>query len=245
VKLNINIQEIVDNKIKALNDDGTIKAAIENTIETTMLKAITDALGDYSLRSTIEKQVTKEVSEVVASIGFTAYNSFIAEKVKQITEGVCRVDITEKIQKVFDEMLVMKHENIKLSEIFEKYREWVCGEVEDSEKYSLERFHVKFEEDERYGWFNIELAKEKPKDRHSSYSSDDVIKFTVHRGYKDKGIGTISSTYIDGSNIKEKFRFKHMSDIELLLVNLTYNDTPIIIDIESEDDIDSSYDVDI
>jgi uncharacterized short protein YbdD (DUF466 family) len=37
-KLNINIQEIVDNKIKVLNDDGTIKTAIEKTIETTMLK---------------------------------------------------------------------------------------------------------------------------------------------------------------------------------------------------------------
>jgi hypothetical protein len=124
--LNINIQEIVDNKLKALNDDGTIKTAIEKTIETTVLKAITDALGDYKLRNAIEDQVSKEVSAVVADIGFTAYNSFIAEKVKQITEGVCRVDIAEKIQKTFDEMLVMKHEGIKLSEIFEKYREWVC-----------------------------------------------------------------------------------------------------------------------
>lgn len=240
--MNINIQEIVDNKIRTMNEDGTITSAIEKTIEVTMLKAITDALGDYQLRNAIEKQVTQQVSSVVADIGFTAYNSFIAEKVKQITEGVCRVDISEKIQKVFDEMLVIKHESIKLSEIFEKYREWVCETVEDSDKYSFEHFHVKFEEDEQYGWFNIELAQKKPKDRYSS--SSDVIKFTLHRAYKGKGTGYISSTYIDGVNIKEKFSFRHMSDIELLLVNLTYNETPIIIDIESVDDIDSSYDID-
>jgi hypothetical protein len=240
--LNINIQEIVDNKLKSLNDDGTIKTAIEKTIETTMLKAITDALGDYSLRRSIEEQVSKEVSTVVADIGFTAYNSFIAEKVKQITEGVCRVDIAEKIQKAFDEMLVMKHESIKLSEIFEKYREWVCSEVDEPDKYSLERFHVKFEEDEKYRWFDIELAKEKPESRYSH--SSDMIRFTLHRKHGTKDMGYIGNSYIDGSCIKENFKFGHMSDIELLLVNLTYNQTPIIIDIESEDDIDISYDVD-
>jgi hypothetical protein len=72
-----------------------------------------------------------------------------------------------------------------------------------------------------------------------------MIRFTLHRKHGTKDMGYIGNTFIDGYNIKEKFRFGHMSTIELLLVNLTYNETPIIIDIESEDDIDSSYDVDI
>ncbi len=242
--MNLNIQEIVDNKIKALNDNGTIKAAIEKTIEETMLKAITDALGDYSLRRSIEKQVSEQVSSVVADIGFTAYNSFIAEKVKQITEEVCRADVAAKIQKTFDEMLVVKRDNIKLSEIFKQYRNWVCEEVDDSEKYSLEHFYVKFELNEKYDWYNVELAQEEPKDRYSRYSSD-VISFTLHKKHNEPGMGYISSTYLDGRNIKDKFRFRNLSDIEVLLINLTYNETPIIIDIESEDDIDTSYDVDI
>lgn len=170
---------------------------------------------------------------------------FIAEKVKQITEEVCRADIAVKIQKTFNEMLVVKRDNIKLSEIFEQYRAWACLEVEEPEKYSLEHFHVKFELNEQYGWYNIELATEKPKDRYSRYSSDDMISFILHQKHKEPGMGYISGTYLDGCNIKDKFRFRHLSDIEALLINLTYNETPIIIDIESEDDIDTSYDVDI
>jgi hypothetical protein len=243
--MNINIQEIVDNKIKALNEDGTIKNTIEKTIENTLLKAITDALGDYTLRRNIEKMVTDQVSSVVADIGFTAYNSFIAEKVKQITEEVCRDDIAEKIQKTFNEMLVVKRDNIKLSEIFDQYRKWVCEEVEEPEKYSLEYFHVKFERNEEYDWYDIELAKEKPKDKYSWHYLDHAIHFTLHKKFKEPGMGYISSTYLDNCNIKDRFRFRHLSDIEALLINLTYNETPIIIDVESEDDIDNSYDVDI
>lgn len=239
--MNIDIKAIVDSKIQAMDDEGTIKAAIESTIENTVLKAITDALGSYSLRNEIEKKIATQVSHVVNDIGFSAYNSFIADKVSQITEGVCRADIAEKIQKTFEEMLIVKRDNIKLSEIFGLYRTWVCEDVEESEKYDLESFYVKFQQNPRYGWFDIELAKEKP----SAYSSDDLIRFTVHRKHNEEGVGYISSTYVDGIDIKKKYRFSRMSDVEALLVNLTYNETPIIIDIESEDDIDSSYDVDI
>jgi hypothetical protein len=36
-----------------------------------------------------------------------------------------------------------------------------------------------------------------------------------------------------------------MTDIECLLVNISYNKTPIEIDVEHEDDIDSSFDIDL
>lgn len=244
IYMNIDIQGIVNDKLKELDENGTIKAAIEKQLEEMLLKTITSALTDYSLKNKIEKQITDQVSGVVADIGFTAYNSFIANKVKQITEDTCRADIAQKIQKTFDDMLVVKRDNIKLSEIFNQYRDWACEEVDDEEKYNLERFHVKFELDEKYGWYNIELATEKPRDRSYFISSDHAIRFTLHKKHNEPGMGYISSTYLNGANIKDGFRFKHLSDIEALLINLTYNDTPIIIDIEDEDDIDNSYDVD-
>jgi len=238
--MNIDIQAIVNDHIKSMEDKGIIEKTIQETLEKSILGAITDALDSYKLRRAIEEKVSKEVSSVMTDIGFTAYNSFIADKVKAITEGVCNADIAAKIQKTFDEILVVKRESIKLSEIFEKYRKWVCNEVDESEKYDLEQFYVKFEEDERYGWFKVELAKEKPR----SSCLDEVIKFTLFKESNKKGFGSISSTYIDGYDIKDRFKFGHMSEFELLLVNLVYNDTPIEIDVESEDDIDNSYDTD-
>ncbi|MEL7654638.1 MAG: hypothetical protein AAGU75_01875 [Bacillota bacterium] len=58
-------------------------------------------------------------------------------------------------------------------------------------------------------------------------------------------MGWIGSVYIDGHGIDNKLNFGRMSEIEALLVNLTYNKTPIIIDVESEDDLDTSFYIDI
>jgi hypothetical protein len=239
--MNIDIQAIVNDHIKAMEEKGIIEKTIQETLEKSILGAITSALESYKLRNTIEEKVSKEVSVVAADIGFTAYNSFIAEKIKAITEGVYNADIAAKIQKTFDEILVIKRESIKLSEIFDKYREWVNQYVDEDEKHDLECFHVKFEKDEHYGWINIELAQEKP----DTYSSErGMIKFTIHKNSDKKGYGIIFSVFIDGYDITKNFSFRLMSEFELLLINITYNQTPIEIDIENEDDIDNSYDVD-
>lgn len=239
--MKIDIQEIINQKVKDMEETKVVEKAIEDTLEKTILKAVTDALDGYSLKRMLEDKVTKEISEVVSSIGFTAYNSFIAEKVKKIVEDTCYGDISNKIQKTFNDILIVKKESIKLSEICELYRDYICENTEDEEKYSLERFHVEFEESE-YGWLEITFAKEKPTSRYSN--SYDSINFIVHKDRKDNSKGWIGSVHIDGYSIKEKLSFKNMSDVELLLVNLSYNQTPIIIDIEDEDDIDNHFDVD-
>jgi hypothetical protein len=71
------------------------------------------------------------------------------------------------------------------------------------------------------------------------------IIFTLHKTHNKPGWGWISSTYIDGCDVKKKFKFGGLSSFDLMLVNISLNETPIEIDITDEDDIDNSYDVDI
>jgi hypothetical protein len=183
----------------------------------------------------------KEISEVVSSIGFTAYNSYISEKVKKIVEDTCYSDISDKIQKTFNDILVIKRDSVKISEICKLYRDYICENTDESEKYSLESFHVEIKESE-YGWLDFTFAKEKSR----SYSyGDESIRFTVHKkSTRDSKVGWIGSVYIDGSSIEKDLTFKHMSDVALLLINIYYNKTPIEIDVENEDDIDNSFDID-
>ncbi|MDP4224752.1 MAG: hypothetical protein Q8910_00080 [Bacteroidota bacterium] len=239
--MNINIGEIVNQKIKEMDENKVVEKAIKDTLENTIIKAVNEALSSWKLKDDIEKKVSKEVSDVVADIGFTAYNSFIAEKVKAITEDVCTKDIAEKIQKTFDNILVIKRDKISLSDIFDKYREWICANTNDKDKYDLERYHVKFDDSER-GWLDIELSREKM-DRYT-YKDSDFVRFTVHRNYDNKNIGWISRVELAGEDIEKKLSFKYMNDFQLLLINLAYNKTPVDIDVESEDDIDNSFDVD-
>lgn len=241
--MKIDIQEIINTKIKDMEEKKVVEKCIEETIEKTVIKAVTSAIDGYTIERLIKDKVEKEVSEVVSAIGFTAYNGFIAEKIKKIVEDTCNADISEKIEKTFNEILINKRENVKLSEICEKYRNYICEAADEDEKYSLEHFYVNIEAKEYpYNWLTFTFAKEKPSSYHS-YGNEEV-EFTVHRDRDGENKGTISTVYLDGKSINDTFKFGGMSEIELLLVNLSYNKTPIIIDVESEDDIDNYFDID-
>lgn len=240
--MKIDIQEIINSKIKDMEENKVVEKAIEKTIEKTVIDAVIDAIDGYKIKRLIEDKVENEVSDVVSDIGFTAYNSFIAEKVKKIVEETCKADVVEKIEKTFNEILINKRENIKLSEICEMYKEHLNECLDEDEKYSLEHFYVSVEEEGYpYNWLKFKFAKEES-DYHSY--GDEEVTFTVHRNKDDK-TGWISTVYLDGKSIDNTFKFGHMSDVELLLVNIAYNQTPIIVDVESEDDIDNSFDIDI
>lgn len=241
--MKIDIQEIINQKIMDMEEKRVVEKAIEDTLEKSIIKAVVDVLEGYDVRNIIHGKIKAEVSSVVEDIGFTAYNSFISEKVKAITEGVCRKDIAEKIQKTFDEILVIKRESIKLSEICDAYRNWICDDVEEPEQYSLRGYWAKVEES-NYGWLTFKFGRVKPDYPHHR-SNENSIEFTVHKKHDNNKMGWIGSVYIDGYGIDNKLNFGRMSEIEALLVNLTYNKTPIIIDVESEDDLDTSFDIDI
>jgi hypothetical protein len=193
----------------------------------------------------IEDQVEAQVSSIVSNIGFTAYNSFIAEQVKHIAEDVCHEDITAKILKIFNDIYVMKRESIKLSEIFGAYREYINDEIEESEQYDLEgHWYASMEENEDYHWLDIKLGKEKSRDRFRSHE-EHAIEFTVHRkGGKDSKEGWIGSIYIEGRSMEDVTKLGSFSKMETLLFNIAYNKTPIEIDVEDEDDIDNSFNID-
>lgn len=239
--MNLDINAIVNNKLREMEKNNTIEKLLEENIEKAIINGIEGALNSYSLKHQIEDKVEKQVSEVVKEIGFTGYNSFIAEKVKMITEDMCREDISEKIQKTFNEILVIKRENVKLSEIFEKYRDYMNENTDEEDKYSLENFWVNIEESE-YGWITFKMAKEKP-DRYSR-SENNYIEFTVHPNRDNKEIGSISTIYIGDRRLETVLKLGTLSEIESLITNIYYNKTPIIIDIESEDDIETYFDID-
>ena len=238
--MNINITEIVNDKIQKLKEDGVIEKAITDTFEKSIVKAVTDALDSYELKRSIEKKVTEQVSKVVADLDFQCYNSFMVEKMSQILRETCREDICEKIEKTFKDLFLCQITEIKLSSIFEKFRNIASEDVEEPEKWKMVDWHCKLEQS-NYGWLECELDYE---DKAHTYRSDSAISFTVHRNWDDKSIGTIGSLYLDGQGIEKKFKFGHLNDVELLLVQAAMNEIPIIIDVEDVCDIDTSFDVD-
>ena len=242
--MNLDIQAIADEKISAMHESGQIQKQLENDIEKLILKSIDSALDGYKIRSTVEESVSKSVSEVLKKIDFTTYNGFIAEQVKSLTEGALRDDVAQKIQQSFNEIFIKKYDKIKLSEILQKYRQWLCEETDEEEKYSLESFFVEMEDQApQYSWINFRMSKER-QERYSSHD-DDYFSFTCHRGYKEpSNIGWISSVVFGNTSLDEALKI-NPNEFQAFIMNLVYNKTPVKIDVDSEDDIDCSFDVDI
>lgn len=240
--MNIDVSKIVQEKIDSLSQEGIIEKTITETFEKTIVKAVTDSLDSYRLRNMLEEKFTQEVNKVAADIDFQSYNSFMCEKMMQIINETCREDLCDKIEKKFKDIFLCQTKEIKLSEIFEKYRKIANQYIDESEKWDRadEGWHYKLEEDERYGWIECELDFYEKNHR---YKSDSAIAFAIHKDYKDKTRGKISTLYLDGHRIEDKFKFGPLNDVEIMLVQAAMNEIPIIIDI-TEDDVDNSWDID-
>lgn len=238
-KMNLDVTGIINAKIDSLEESETIVKQIEDSIEKTVLSAITSALEGYSFKREIEEQISKCVGDIPKQIGFSAYNGFIAEKVKQITEGVMREDVAQKIQKTFDDLLITKHDGIKLSDIFNRYREWLFENTDDAEKWERHTFTCGLEdrEDGKFRHYTIQLSEEEV----SGYGNADItIRICA---YKKEKATNISGLYFSGNKLGDGLQIGTLNPIESLLANLYYNKTSIILDVEDVDD-DNHYDID-
>lgn len=247
--MTIDLSQIVADKLADLEKSGAIKKHIEDTLEKSIMDAITDALGGYSFKRDISKQVEENIHGITADCGFSAYNGFIAERVKSILMELYTKDIAEKVSSALDDAMLKKHENVKLSDIFKMYREWVCGYMEESEKYDLQNFHCALNEDDgSYGIHRIIATfadhELKAKSYGSGYEEEPDITVVISTGWSGKVSGKISTLLLNGHNMRETLRIGTLTNFEAFLVNLYYNGTPILLDMDDVDE-DNSFDIDI
>lgn len=148
----------------------------------------------------------------------------------------------------FENIFVLKRESIKLSEIFAMYRDWLISGLDDHEQYELDNeFYASVEKDDRYGhWLDCSFAKEAPTTSYLGVERKSVrccdFGFIVNTANPHGG--KIISVYFEGKSVNDIVKVKSYNKIQSLLLNLYYNETPIILDIESDDDIDTSLGLD-
>ena len=242
--MNIDVSQIIADKLAQLDADGTIKRKIEDALEKSIMSAITSELESYSFRSGIEKQLKDAVSNIAADCGLSAYNGYIAEKCKAIVQNHFTTDISERVEKTLNDIMFTKHENIKLSDIFKRYREWVLGNTEESDKYEREKFtHVlEVEEDGIFTHYSCKFADHTLQGYGYSKEAPDIeVRICRYRESKETNI---SSVYLNGHYMKDSFKVGRLTDFEAFILNLYYNETKIILDEEDVEE-DPYFDIDI
>ena len=240
----IDISKIVGGKLSQLEADGTIQKAIEDSLEKSILSAVTSAVTGYHFKSQIEKQIADAVSGIAGKCGLSTYNGFIAQKAAEIVQNMYTKDISEKVQQALNDTLIHRYENVKLSEIFDKYRKWVKENTDEAEKYEYQHFTCELEVTEDGPWKKIVCRfADKPIEKTALYKERGGIevRFFVY-GNKEKD--SISSLWLNNKDLKSSVKIGTLTDFEAFLVSLYYNQTEIEID-EADVDEDNYYDIDI
>ena len=184
------------------------------------------------------KQLEAGVSRIAADCGLSAYNAFITDRVKVIVERVASEDLTAKIQTAVDEVLVQKHENVKLSDIFSRFRDYVMSTVGERDKYNRQHFVSELNVRENGAFTHYTCRFSEEADWEPGNSGNVEIRFCQYR----EDATNIGSLSIDGYSMENKLRLGFLTEFERFVTNLYFNSTKIVMDVETVNSInDNSY----
>ena len=240
--MNINVSEIINQKLEQLEQSGVIQKKIEESLEKAVLSAVKDEIDSYRFRDGIHEQLREAVASIAKDCGRGAYNGFIAQRCRDIVSQMMSADMGEKVQKAISDIMLQKHENIKLSDIFKRYRDWVLENTEEYEKYERQEFTHVLEEKSDGNWITYicKFADHILKD--SMFKESPEVEIRLHHYNGDK-VCKISGLYFDGHYMRDSFKVCNLTEFEAFVLNLFYNGTNIIMDIDDVDE-DPYFDVD-
>lgn len=159
--MEININEIASAKIKQMEESGEIRKRIEDGVEKTINEAIDSACKSYEFRNGISENVKGLLGEVAKSVNFSAYANFLKDRMNEQIEKYVKNDMINLMRDSFGKMYFNIPENIKLSDILNKYREHLEKYLDADDK--REWGYIKFFFEKEYSCF-IKIEAGCPKD---------------------------------------------------------------------------------
>lgn len=240
--MNINVSEIINQKLEQLEQSGVIQRKIEESLEKAVLSAVQDEINSYRFRDGIHEQLREAVASIAKDCGLGAYNGFIAQRCRDIVSQMMSADLGERVQQAISDIMIQKHENIKLSDIFKRYRKWVLEHTEEYEKYERREFTHVLEEKPDGNWttYICKFADHVLEDGLIKESPE--IEIRLYHYNKDN-VCPITSLFLDGHYMRDSFKVCNLTEFEAFVLNLYYNGTKIVMDIDDVDE-DPYFDVD-
>lgn len=226
--MEINISEIINAKLAQMAQDGVIKQKMEESLEKTVLNAISSELESYALQKQIQEKVREHIGGIADNLGLEAYNGFLAERVRDIVRDLYTEDISQKVQKKLTDVLLKKHENVKLSDIFKAYRKWVNESV-DSEDQRMRGYYtgaLEVRDDGNWPRYVCRFAEEPDQEETPAV----LISFLK---YSQNETAKISSLYLEGHNMACTAKIGYLTEFEAFVANLYFSGTEIELDAES------------
>lgn len=240
--MNLDIKAIINNKINEMAENKVIEKQIETSLEKTIISSISSSFGGYEFEKLIREKVSTVLGEAVKEFDFSSYHGFITDYFNQLMNHHLKEDLKLKVEESFNQILFIKRDKVKLSEIVDLYRELLIESLENGKKYDLNNYFYSISRD-KYT-IKIKLGQEQF-DEYSSYNDSVSIEIWPDRSTLGEEIetGKLWRVNCDGKELSQQLVFKDLSKFETFIINLYFNQTQIEIDVWDGVDTDLGLDI--
>lgn len=222
--MELNVNEIIEKKIKELDENRIIEKAIEDKIEQVIKNAI-DSAFSWDFSRAISDEIKKQIGNIAESVKLNSYNTLIADTVKNITENELKDDLAKKVQEKFHDIMLVDNKSIKFSDIVKKFKE-VCLEEDETYEYEVSESS---KDDGNFYYKTFDFVEP-----FNSYA--DKLSITFSR-YRDDDWTIFKVVYDDETNYSTQgvSMLKRYDGFECLALKCLLNRLPIEIDWKTED----------
>lgn len=227
--MEIDINEIASSKIKAMEESGLIRKRIEDGVEKTVYEAIDSACSGYELKNGIRESISRTIGEVAKNVNMSAYANFLRDRMNEQIEAYVKNDMINLMRDSFEKTYFNMPEDIKLSDILAKYKEYLEDELDTDDKKEWGKIDFSFEIE--YSSF-IRIKAGKPGAKNFG-RYDNGFEISIYMP-TPKEKGTICSIHCGEKDFKTSMNLRNLSSFEILMFNLMFTQKEIEVDIDED-----------
>lgn len=237
--MEININEIASAKIKMMEESGEIRKRIQDGVEKTVNEAIDSACKDYKFRSGISESISNILGEVAKEVNFSAYANFLRDRMNEQIEKHVKDDMINLMRDSFEKTYFNIPEDIKLSDILAKYKEYIEDHLDSDDKKEWGRIDFSFET-EYSSFIKIRAGNPNAKSYDGYYKG---LEISIYKP-SNENKGTIIFIRSDGNDFRTSMNLGRLSSFEVLMFNLMFTRKEIEVDIDEDFCFDTYFEED-
>lgn len=233
----MNLEKNIKDVIAQQLENGIVENLIAEQLKKGVSKALEDLFSSYGgeAREVIENKLK---SVIVPYLETYDYSEYITKLDHVLVETIneASFDNRKLLENFKNLMIEEKEKTMKLSDLFEKWKEYVAKEVEtegleveidDGPEYEAVEVSVQVERNEDRSWSSFEYATIFFECEH-----DEDLNFEIPISFykRDK---EWDINYRTSNELKS---LKYLNDFEILLMRLSQNGVKLALDIEWEED---------
>lgn len=233
----MNLEKNIKDVIAQQLENGIVENLISEQLKQGVSKALEDLFSSYGgeARKVIENKLKSVIVPYLETYDYSEYitklDHVLVETIKEAS-----FDNRKLLENFKNLMIEEKEKTMKLSDLFEKWKEYVAKKVE------TDGLEVEFDDGPEYEAVEVRVEVERNEDRSWSIFEHATIFFECEHDDKMNFEVPISLYKRDEQwdlqyrSNKELKSLRHLNDFEILLMRLSQNSVKIDLDIEYEDD---------